>query len=179
MAPASRSGSQSTGGSMLERFTDAARRVVVLATEDARHRRHRAIEPEHLLLAILRDGGVLQTPAGRQFRAVLGRLETEVAAALDELPAAPAVTEPSFSDALRAVLEAAFQLPAGAGLAIGVDHLLYGLLTHGASPAGLLLRSADDRLEVALRLGFFGEDRARLSAERVRFIATSPWRVRL
>src|SRR5437016_13812306 len=41
---------------MLERFTPRARRAVVLATEEARSRGHESIEPEHLLMGILRDG---------------------------------------------------------------------------------------------------------------------------
>jgi len=36
---------------MLERFTERARRAVVLATEEARSRRHETIGPEHLLMA--------------------------------------------------------------------------------------------------------------------------------
>ena len=162
---------------MLEQFTDAARRVVVLATEEARRRRHRAIEPEHLLLAILRDGRVLRTLAGRRFRPELARLETDVAGALDELPETPAEAKPVFSDELRAALEAAFQVRRRPDVAVGVDHLLYGLLTHGVSTAGLILRSAGDQLELALRLGFFSEDRERLRDEHARLIATSRWRV--
>jgi hypothetical protein len=41
---------------MLERFTSRARRVVVLATEEARSRGHESVVPEHLLMGILRDG---------------------------------------------------------------------------------------------------------------------------
>src|SRR5215510_10071227 len=42
---------------MLERFTERARRVVVLATEEARSRRHETVGPEHLLMGILLVGG--------------------------------------------------------------------------------------------------------------------------
>jgi ATP-dependent Clp protease ATP-binding subunit ClpC len=41
---------------MLERFTARARRSIVLATKEARSRRHESIGPEHLLVGILRDG---------------------------------------------------------------------------------------------------------------------------
>ena len=41
---------------MLERFTERARRVVVLATDEARRRGHSAVEPAHLLMGVLRDG---------------------------------------------------------------------------------------------------------------------------
>ena len=43
---------------MFERFTDRARRVVVLAQEEARMRNHNEIGTEHILLALIREGGV-------------------------------------------------------------------------------------------------------------------------
>jgi ATP-dependent Clp protease ATP-binding subunit ClpC len=42
---------------MLERFNKRARRVLVLATEEARSRRHETVGPEHLLMGILQAGG--------------------------------------------------------------------------------------------------------------------------
>ena len=41
---------------MFERFTDRARRVVVLAQEEARMRNHDEIGTEHILLALIREG---------------------------------------------------------------------------------------------------------------------------
>ena len=41
---------------MFQRFTDRARRVVVLAEEEARLLRHNAVGPEHLLLGLLHEG---------------------------------------------------------------------------------------------------------------------------
>ena len=45
---------------MFERFTDRARRVVVLAQEEARMLNHAHIGTEHLLLAILDSAPVVQ-----------------------------------------------------------------------------------------------------------------------
>ncbi|HJZ02974.1 MAG TPA: Clp protease N-terminal domain-containing protein, partial [Streptosporangiaceae bacterium] len=42
---------------MFERFTDRARRVVVLAQEEARMFNHNYIGTEHILLALIREGG--------------------------------------------------------------------------------------------------------------------------
>jgi ATP-dependent Clp protease ATP-binding subunit ClpA len=42
---------------MLERFTDRARSVVVLAQEEARMLNHDQIGTEHILLALIREGG--------------------------------------------------------------------------------------------------------------------------
>jgi ATP-dependent Clp protease ATP-binding subunit ClpC len=43
--------------SMFERFTDRARRVVVLAQEEARMLNHDYVGTEHILLALIREGG--------------------------------------------------------------------------------------------------------------------------
>ena len=42
--------------SMFERFTDRARRVVVLAQEEARMLNHNYIGTEHILLGLIREG---------------------------------------------------------------------------------------------------------------------------
>jgi ATP-dependent Clp protease ATP-binding subunit ClpC len=42
---------------MFERFTDRARRVVVLAHEEARMLNHDYVGPEHILLGLIRKGG--------------------------------------------------------------------------------------------------------------------------
>ncbi|HSR28525.1 MAG TPA: Clp protease N-terminal domain-containing protein, partial [Actinomycetes bacterium] len=41
---------------MFERFTDRARRVVVLAQEEARHLDHNYIGTEHILLGLIHEG---------------------------------------------------------------------------------------------------------------------------
>jgi ATP-dependent Clp protease ATP-binding subunit ClpC len=43
--------------SMFERFTDRARRVVVLAQEEAKTLNHNYVGTEHILLALIREGG--------------------------------------------------------------------------------------------------------------------------
>ena len=57
LAPHQRSRDAVKGGaSMFERFTDGARRVVVLAQEEARMLNHNYIGTEHILLALVREG---------------------------------------------------------------------------------------------------------------------------
>ena len=48
---------------MFERFTDRARRVVVLAQEEARLLNHNYIGTEHILLGLLREGKGLAAEA--------------------------------------------------------------------------------------------------------------------
>ena len=46
---------------MFERFTDRARRVVVLAQEEARMLNHNYIGTEHILLGLIHEGCLLYT----------------------------------------------------------------------------------------------------------------------
>jgi hypothetical protein len=62
---------------VFERFTDDCRRVVVLAQEEARLLAHDRIGSEHLLLAILREGGVVAS-ALAPFGLTVDRVRAEV-----------------------------------------------------------------------------------------------------
>ena len=50
---------------MFERFTDRARRVIVLAQEEARALQHNYIGTEHLLLGLIREGEGVAAKAER------------------------------------------------------------------------------------------------------------------
>src|SRR5947199_120657 len=89
---------------MFERFTDRARRVVVLAQEEARMLDHNYIGTEHRLLGLVREGEgvaaqVLQTLGGdldRVRQAVIRRLRE-----LGQAPSAPREEEIEGEGALR------------------------------------------------------------------------------
>ncbi|MDP7555260.1 MAG: Clp protease N-terminal domain-containing protein, partial [Nitrospinota bacterium] len=42
---------------MFKRFTERARRIIILAREEAEHYRHEYLGTEHILLGVLKDGG--------------------------------------------------------------------------------------------------------------------------
>ena len=62
---------------VFERFTDDARRVVVIAQEEARLLDHNWIGTEHLLLAVIHQGGVV-AEALEPFGLTLDRVRAEV-----------------------------------------------------------------------------------------------------
>src|SRR5262245_10133428 len=68
--------------SMFERFDDSARRVIVLAQDEARKLDHHFIGTEHLLLALIREGqGVAATALtslGAGYDAVLARVNASL-----------------------------------------------------------------------------------------------------
>ncbi len=63
---------------MFERFTDRARRVVVLAQEEARRLDHNWIGTEHILLGLIREGDGVATQMLVKLGAELNRVRQQV-----------------------------------------------------------------------------------------------------
>ena len=57
---------------MFERFTDRARRVVVLAQEEARMLNHNYIGTEHILLGLIHEGEHVMFPLWRTRSLIVG-----------------------------------------------------------------------------------------------------------
>ena len=125
---------------MFERFTDRARRVVVLAQEEARMLDHNYIGTEHLLLGVLReDEGVAAAlaalevgldPARELVAEIVGRGRQAPSGHIPFTPRAKKVLELSLREALS--LEHQF---------IGPEHILLGLINEGHGVAVEVLRS--------------------------------------
>ena len=69
---------------MLERFTDQARRVVVLAEEEARMLHHNWIGTEHLLLGLIRAGDDVAARVLTELGVDLDRAREQATRLLDE-----------------------------------------------------------------------------------------------
>jgi ATP-dependent Clp protease ATP-binding subunit ClpC len=151
---------------MFERFTTNARRVVVLAQEEARVLNHNYIGSEHLLLSLIKDRGlaglalaeteVTHDEAITHVVSIIGRGHTMATGHLTFTPRAKSVLEAS----LRAALAL------GHGY-IGAEHLLLGLLTTPKSVAAqALLRHGVSPRTVTRRLGeLMDEDQGRGTPE--------------
>ena len=164
---------------MLDRFSERARRVLALATDEARGRGHATVEPAHLFLGLLRDGA----GAGMSLLDLFGVARPDLLAATERAldarpPASGAVT---LSDALKAVLEQAVAFDARhLRRHIGTEHLVGALLDDEHGPAFAILLDAGAEPDRARRmLGLGRRLSARPSDEAVHLIATSPWRVRI
>jgi ATP-dependent Clp protease ATP-binding subunit ClpC len=125
---------------VFERFTDRARRVVVLAQEEARVLNHTSIGTEHLLLGIVHEGqGVAaQTLESLEIRLPVVRraIEREVHRGASSAVGAPQFTpraKQALEDALRESLELGHNY-------IGTEHVLLGLLHNDDSVASRVLR---------------------------------------
>lgn len=115
---------------MFERFTDPARRVVVLAQEEARRLGHATIGTEHLLIALLVDDeGEASHALPSHVSTAAVRTHVEAVAGRDQH--APAGDIP-FGPEAKEALMGALQEAEGLGHEhVGTGHLLLGLLREG------------------------------------------------
>ncbi|WP_283132860.1 Clp protease N-terminal domain-containing protein [Rhizohabitans arisaemae] len=125
---------------MFERFTDQARRVVVLAQEEARQYGHTYIGTEHLLLGILADAPTPVTEvlsaAGADPAAIRSAIAGEVGAG-DHPPAGHIPFAPRAKKVLELSLREALHLGHNH---IGVEHILLGLIQEREGLAAQVLR---------------------------------------
>jgi ATP-dependent Clp protease ATP-binding subunit ClpC len=113
---------------MFERFTESARRVIVLAQEEARELRHDHIGPEHLLLGLARES---QGGASRALAAGRATPEALRAAVRDTAGEGAGIGSGQipFTPAAKQALELALQESSALGYSyIATEHLLLGLL---------------------------------------------------
>ena len=124
---------------MFERFTDRARRVVVLAQEEARLLNHNYIGSEHLLLGLMHEGeGVAAkalTSLGVSLQAVRSHVE-EIIGQGGESPSGHIPFTPRAKKVLELSLRESLQLGHNY---IGTEHLLLGLVREGQGVAAQVL----------------------------------------
>ena len=124
---------------MFERFTDRARRVVVLAQEEARMLNHNYIGTEHLLLGLIHEG---EGVAGRALESLgisLEAVRQQVEQIIGQGQQAPEGHIP-FTPRAKRVLELSLResLQLGHNY-IGTEHILLGLIREGEGVAAQVL----------------------------------------
>jgi hypothetical protein len=113
---------------MFERFTDRARRVVVLAQEESRLLGHDYIGTEHLLLGLLADGGGIAAQALESLGVTLDAAQEQVREIIGE-GKGPQQGHIRFTPRAKKVLELSLREALNLGNDhIGTEHLLLGLL---------------------------------------------------
>ena len=126
---------------MFERFTDRARRVLVLAQEEARDLNHAFIGTEHILLGLIREGEGVAAKAldalGVTFDVVREKVEEAIGANTNPSPGSPPFT-PRAKKVLELSLREALQLGHSY---IGTEHMLLGLVREGEGVAAQVLVS--------------------------------------
>ncbi len=124
---------------MLERFTDQARRAVVLAEEEARMLDHNWIGTEHLLLGLIREGdgvaaraleslGISLQPVRQEVEEITGRGQQVPSEQIPFTPRSKKVLELSLRESLQLGQDH-----------VGTEHILLGLIREGDGVAAQVL----------------------------------------
>src|SRR5881392_2664302 len=124
---------------MFERFTDRARRVVVLAQEEARVLNHNYIGTEHILLGLIREGEGVAAKALESLGISLDAVRQQVEEIIGQGQQAPSGHIP-FTPRAKKVLELSLReaLQLGHNY-IGTEHILLGLIREGDGVAAQVL----------------------------------------
>jgi ATP-dependent Clp protease ATP-binding subunit ClpA len=124
---------------MFERFTDRARRVVVLAQEEARLLNHDYIGTEHLLLGLVAEGQGVAAKALESLGIRLEALRSQVEEVIGRGQRAPSGHIP-FTPRAKKVLELSLRESQQLGHNhIGTEHILLGLVREGEGVAAQVL----------------------------------------
>src|SRR4026207_1097873 len=121
---------------MFERFTDRARRVVVLAQEEARMLNHNYIGTEHILLGLIHEGEGVAAKALESLNISLEAVRQQVEEIIGQgqaAPTGPITITPRAKKVLELSLREALQLGHNY---IGTEHILLGLIREGEGVAG-------------------------------------------
>jgi ATP-dependent Clp protease ATP-binding subunit ClpC len=152
---------------MFERFTDRARRVVVLAQEEARRLNHDHLGTEHILLGLIHEGegvaaqaleslGISLKVARQQVEEIIGRGEQATSGHIPFTPRAKKVLELTLREAMQL----------GHNY-VGTEHILLGLIREGEGIAAQVLVNLGGDLSTVRRQviqvlqGYQGQDQPR------------------
>jgi ATP-dependent Clp protease ATP-binding subunit ClpC len=132
---------------LFERFTDRARRVVVLAQEEARLLNHNYIGTEHILLGLLNEGEGIAAQALESLDIDLASVREEVVKIIGQGQQSPSGHIP-FTPRAKKVLELSLReaLQLGHNY-IGTEHILLGLIREGEGVAAQVLQQLGAELQ--------------------------------
>ena len=149
---------------MFERFSQRARRVVVLAQEEARVLNHNYIGTEHILLGLIREGQGVAAQALESLGISLEAVRQQVEKIIGRGQQAPSGHIP-FTPRAKKVLELSLREAQSLGHDyIGTEHILLGLIREGSGVAAQVLVKLGANLDqtrqqvTQLLHGYQGED---------------------
>src|ERR1700685_636014 len=124
---------------MFERFTDRARRVVVLAQDEARMLNHNYIGTEHILLGLIRESEGVAAKARESLGISLDAVRQQVEEIIGQGQQPPSGHIP-FTKRAKKVLEMSLLESVQLGQNyIGTEHILLGLIREGDGVAAQVL----------------------------------------
>ncbi|MBN1405369.1 MAG: NDP-hexose 4-ketoreductase, partial [Candidatus Omnitrophica bacterium] len=125
---------------MFNRFTERARKVVILAKEEARRLNHDYIGTEHLLMGLIKEGQGVAAAVLQNLGLSLDIIRFEVEKLVKPGPATVISGDIPFTPKAKKVIELAMDEARHLGHNyIGTEHLLLGLLREGEGVASQVL----------------------------------------
>src|ERR1700760_2341504 len=166
---------------MFERFTDRARRVVVLAQEEARMLNHNYIGTEHILLGLIHEGEGVAAKSLESLGISLEGVRQQVEEIIGQGQQAPSGHIP-FTPRAKKVLELSLReaLQLGHNY-IGTEHILLGLIREGEGVAAQVLVKLGAELTrvrqqvIQLLSGYQGKETAETGTGGRGGEAGNPW----
>lgn len=125
---------------MFNRFTERARKVIILAKEEARRFNHDYIGTEHILLGLLREGEGVAAAVLKKMGVSLENIRLEIEKLVQPGPATQIIGDIPFTPRAKKALELSAEEARALGHNyIGTEHLLLGLMREGEGIASQVL----------------------------------------
>jgi len=125
---------------MFNRFTERARKVVILAKEEARRFNHDYIGTEHILLGLIREGEGVAAAVLQKLGVSLENIRLEIEKLVQPGPTTQIIGDIPFTPRAKKALELAAEEARALGHNyIGTEHLLLGLIREGEGIASQVL----------------------------------------
>ncbi len=125
---------------MFNRFTERARKVIILAKEEARRFNHDYIGTEHILLGLIREGEGVAAAVLQKMGLSLENIRLEIEKLVQPGPATQIIGDIPFTPRAKKALELAAEEARTLGHNyIGTEHLLLGLIREGEGIASQVL----------------------------------------
>ncbi|MBI5179704.1 MAG: ATP-dependent Clp protease ATP-binding subunit [Nitrospinae bacterium] len=127
---------------MFKKFTERARKVIILAREEAEKNQHEYLGTEHLLMGILKDGGGVAIAVLQRLGADLRQMKLEVERHMPPTSTTLVIGDIPFTARAKKVLEYAVEEARSMGHSyIGTEHMLLGLMREKDGVAARILMS--------------------------------------
>jgi len=125
---------------MFKRFTERARKVVILAREEAEKNQHEYLGTEHLLMGILKDGGGVAIAVLQRLGVDLDLLKSEIEKVMPQNSNSLVIGDIPFTARAKKVLEYAVEEARSMGHTyIGTEHMMLGLIREKEGVAARIL----------------------------------------
>ncbi|MDD5561791.1 MAG: ATP-dependent Clp protease ATP-binding subunit [Candidatus Omnitrophica bacterium] len=125
---------------MFNRFTERARKVIILAKEEARRFNHDYIGTEHILLGLVREGEGVAAAVLQKLEVSLENIRLEIEKLVQPGPTTQIIGDIPFTPRAKKALELAAEEARSLGHNyIGTEHLLLGLIREGEGIASQVL----------------------------------------